>query len=270
MKNLSLVIISVLVVFLNAGCQHKGVKNFPGDKATGGPLTAGTAVWWGCASVEVNIAGKKIFIDPFFPFSIKANAILVTHIHDDHCNLPTIKRIAEVSGRDLELIVGPASCADRFRGLTVKEKKILGRFKMLRYSDIIIESVPSFEDVDDIGYIIRHPKTGLTILHMGDNQKYVGEFAKISGIDYLFLSMGKMSYDDMLRFIEIVKPRYVVPMHYRPENDTSLTSAYAHYPSPDKPRDYINELKQRVEQSAIKTEFIILQVGEKLELKHKE
>ena len=41
--------------------------------------TTDTAIWWGCASIELNISGTTILIDPYFPFKREADIILITH-----------------------------------------------------------------------------------------------------------------------------------------------------------------------------------------------
>lgn len=228
-----------------------------------------TATWWQCASLELNIRGATVLIDPYFPFYRKANAILVTHDHGDHCHPPTIKRIIEVSGDKLNLIIGPKGSEHFFDEFEIKEKHFADRGQLIKYADLTIETVPSYEGLNDIGYIIRDTKTGLSVMHMGDNNRYTDDFLKISSIDYLFLSIGKMTHEDTLRFIKAVRPRYLIPVHYIPTKGAFLPDSY-NYPSPQDPERYIGELKRMTRESGIKTTVLIFYPGQTEEITHQE
>lgn len=231
--------------------------------------TINTAIWWECATVELNISGTTILIDPFFPFYRKTNVILITHSHGDHCHIPTIKKVIEVSGDELGLIVGSKQCEKQFNEFIIPQENLADRWEVIMHKGLTIVTVPSYEGVTDIGYIIRDPRTGLNILHMGDNTRFSEDFSRISDIDYLFLSMGKMSYEDMIRFIKTINPKYLIPIHYKPTKGTFLIDEYNYsYPSPDEPEKYIDDLKNKIQENKIKTEVLILYPGEVKELNH--
>lgn len=230
--------------------------------------TISTITWWECASVELNISGATILIDPLFPFYRSADIILVTHVHWDHCHPATIKRIIEASGDRLRLIIGSKQCEDIFREFTIKKEVLAGRSETIKHLGLSIGTVPSYEDETDVGYIIRDLQTGLSVMHMGDSTRYTEDFPKISDIDYLCLSMGKMSYEDMISFIKAVKPRYLIPMHYVPTKGAFLGEHGYSYPSPENPSEYINELIERMEQNNIETEVLALYPGETVALSH--
>lgn len=230
--------------------------------------TISTITWWECASVELNTPGATILIDPFFPFYRNADIILVTHIHRDHCNPATIKRIIEASGDRLGLIIGSKQCEDTFREFTIKKEVLAGRSEQIKHLGLSIETVPSYQEETDVGYIIRDLQTGLSVMHMGDNTRYTEDFPKISDIDYLCLSMGKMSYRDTISFIKAVKPRYLIPMHYVPTKG-AFSGGHGHsYHSPKNPDEYINKLIEKMKQDNIETELLTLYPGETVALSH--
>ncbi|MBU1125918.1 MAG: MBL fold metallo-hydrolase, partial [Candidatus Omnitrophica bacterium] len=114
--------------------------------------------WWEAAAVEIRLGGTVIMVDPCFPFYRNAHAILVTHAHGDHCHIPTIERIRDSSGQMLHFLAGPYQCREKFAGIAIAKKTLLGRGESITLNGITIETIPSFEADDDIGYIIRDAK----------------------------------------------------------------------------------------------------------------
>jgi L-ascorbate metabolism protein UlaG (beta-lactamase superfamily) len=241
------------------------IYSCPAARADSADQIAGTATWWECNSFEIQLSGTAILIDPYFPFYRKANVILITHHHEDHCHVDTITRIIEASGDALDLIVGSKSCENSFTCFEIKEERLADRGEVLTYAGLTIETVPSYEDVDDIGFIIRDSETGLSLLHMGDNTRYIDDFKEIQDIDYLFLAMGKMSLEDTILFLKAVKPKYLIPMHYKPARGAFLPKHYS-YPSPEDPDQYLSQLVRMIKDSGIETRMIVLNPGQTQDL----
>ena len=54
--------------------------------------------WLGHASWKIKTGGKTIYIDPYEgEYDEKADLILSTHHHDDHCKVDKIKKVMSVS-----------------------------------------------------------------------------------------------------------------------------------------------------------------------------
>jgi L-ascorbate metabolism protein UlaG (beta-lactamase superfamily) len=61
-------------------------------------------IWLGHASFQIKINGKNIYTDPYMgKYNDKADIILITHPHFDHCDPSKIKRIKQNN----TLIIGP-------------------------------------------------------------------------------------------------------------------------------------------------------------------
>ncbi|MDH5267991.1 MAG: MBL fold metallo-hydrolase, partial [Candidatus Bathyarchaeota archaeon] len=69
--------------------------------------------WLGHASFIVKAEGKTIYIDPYEgEYDEKADLILVTHSHHDHCDPFKINKIRE----DHTTIIAPKDCAPKIGG----------------------------------------------------------------------------------------------------------------------------------------------------------
>ena len=91
-----------------------------------------------------------------------------------------------------------------------------------------IEEVPSLHD--DAGGTLRGPNTifvisknGEKLVHLGDLGHFLDEeqLAKITGADYLLVPVGGYYTIDAgtaVRICEAVKPKWIIPMHYRIAN----------------------------------------------------
>ncbi|MBU1125666.1 MAG: hypothetical protein KKC84_06550, partial [Candidatus Omnitrophica bacterium] len=94
---------------------------------------------------------------------------------------------------------------------------------------------------------------------LGDNTRYDRKLSEITDIDYLFLSMGKMSFEDMVQLIQDINPGYIVPMHFKPSRGAFLTE---YYPSPQDPDRYIQTLRKKIDEAGLKTEVLVLYPGQ--------
>jgi len=258
--------IPYLCVLVALGLFLTGGDSVHSDRADE-KIHTDTVTWWECSAIELNLSGKIVLIDPCFPSSRKASIILITHAHADHCHIPTIQRTGEVSGDGLSLVVASRQCEEILAKAGIEKRYPASRWEAFEHRGLTIETVPSFEGETDLGYVVRDPQSGISILHMGDNRLYSEDFRKIKDIDYLFLSMGKMSMDDMVKFVRAVKPAYLVPMHYRPAEGAFNPVEILWPPNPEQ---YIDELKKRIEDDGLSTEVLILYPRRETGIAHSE
>lgn len=220
-----------------------------------------TIVWWGCAFVEMSLAGSHILIDPFGR-TREADVILVTHKHSDHCHSQTLQECINASG-GVDLLIGDKGCRGCFSHLNGAAKTVLAdRWESFSYRDLTIDTLPSYEGQADIGYFIQRQRDGLGILHLGDNSKYTEDYKHLAGkVDILFLSMGKMTIDQMTALVRDISPSVLVPMHYRPREGNILDPKFD-FPSPSEPEQDIADFANALSSAGLGTKVVVLKPGQ--------
>ncbi|MEM4663008.1 MAG: MBL fold metallo-hydrolase [Candidatus Diapherotrites archaeon] len=174
--------------------------------------------WLGHAGFRIKGEGLVIYIDPFQidePISEeeKADIILITHDHYDHCSPKDIQKIS----KDKTQIVCNKTTASKLKTKTTvistnEEKNILG---------VKIKAVPaynigkSFHPKDSgVGFVIEI--SGKRIYHAGDTD-LIPEMHDLKNIDVALLPVGgtyTMNAEEATRAAEIIKPKLAIPMHY--------------------------------------------------------
>ncbi|MBI4174134.1 MAG: MBL fold metallo-hydrolase [Candidatus Aenigmarchaeota archaeon] len=175
-------------------------------------------IWFGHASFMIK-GSKNIYIDPHVlpDKTEKADIILVTHEHFDHCNAENIKKL-----RGEAKVLGPP-----------------GVMKKLGFgSPINIDSVKTIEGVKitgtdayntnkfrspgspfhprglGIGYLIEIG--GKTIYHAGDTDN-IPEMKNLGHVDIALLPIGgtyTMTVEEAAEAAKVIKPTISIPMHY--------------------------------------------------------
>lgn len=182
--------------------------------------------WLGHDSFRITTGTFVVYIDPF-QLQVgepKADVVLVTHEHFDHCDPPSIQRIAKPTTS----VVGPdiaAQCmAKASRNLvTVSpgEARELGPLKLRTYPAYNIDKFR-----DPARRIVFHPKqdgrvayllelAGVTIFHAGDSD-FVEEFRDVKADVALVPVSGVyvMTPKEAADFVNHMKPKVAIPMHY--------------------------------------------------------
>jgi len=132
--------------------------------------------WLGHASFQIRTADKVIYIDlkkygNVVEASEKADVILVTHNHGDHCSPPKIKKLR----RKDTVVVAPKNCASRIGGsvTTLKpgEDAVAGGVKIEAVEAYNVKRFkpsgkPWHPRGYGVGYLIK--AEGKTIYHAGD------------------------------------------------------------------------------------------------------
>ena len=69
--------------------------------------------WLGHASFQIKANGKNIYIDPYEgEYAEKADLVLVTHSHFDHCDTSKIEKVTKKD----TVIICPPECVSRLSG----------------------------------------------------------------------------------------------------------------------------------------------------------
>jgi L-ascorbate metabolism protein UlaG (beta-lactamase superfamily) len=169
-----------------------------------------TVKWYGQSFFTlVSVSNTVVAIDPFdgtflnypIPQGLKADLLLVSHEHKDHNN------VAAIQGDPLLL--------RSERGVTKEQKKGVNVRGISAYHD----DRQGAEKGRDTIYTVE--MEGLRFCHLGDlGQTSLAEeqLARIGSVDILFMPAGghfTTEPKDLRKLIDQIKPRIVVPMHYK-------------------------------------------------------
>jgi L-ascorbate metabolism protein UlaG (beta-lactamase superfamily) len=207
--------------------------------------------WLGHASFEIKAEDKSIYIDPYEgEYGDKADLILVSHSHDDHCELSKIKMIRKKD----TIVIAPADCASKIGG----NVKTLKPEEKVSVGDVTVEAVQAYNykrfrspgnpfhpKGSGVGYLVTVGDR--TIYHAGDTD-FIPEMKNLRNIYLALLPSGGTYTMDGLEAAEAVlaiRPEFVIPMH-RWNTDPS-------------------ELKNDVEAKS-KTKVILLKPGEEFKI----
>lgn len=205
----------------------------------------------GQASFQITADGKTIYFDPYQgTYEDKADLILVTHSHHDHCDVAKIDAVR----KDETVIIAPADCAARIGG----EVKSLKPGDKLHVRSITVDAVPAYNykrfrepgvpfhpKGSGVGYLIT--VNGKTIYHAGDTD-FIPEMRELGEIYLALLPCGgkyTMDSPDAVEAALAINPKIMIPMH---RLDTDL-----------------EKLKKQVENSSA-TSVLLLTPGQEYEL----
>ena len=182
--------------------------------------------WLGHAGFLIK-SSKIIYIDPYNikENSEKADIVLITHSHYDHCSFADINRIVKNETR----IIATADCRNKITRLNVPIKiDVIEPNHSLDLGDIKISTLPaynidkSFHPKEEgwVGYLIEIDN--VIIYHSGDTdiipemQNLTEYRQSIKEIIALLPVGGKftMSADEAFNATKIIKPKLAIPMHY--------------------------------------------------------
>jgi L-ascorbate metabolism protein UlaG (beta-lactamase superfamily) len=169
---------------------------------------------------------KKIVIDPYNVSDgiEKADLILITHSHYDHCSIKDIQKLSKKG----TIIVVPADAQSKITRVEEVEMQIIEVGDELTFGDVKVSAVPAY-NIDKefhpksegwMGYIVK--MGNVVIYHAGDSDK-IPEMSKLSGYGKdgnkfvaLLPVSGKyvMNAEEAAAVASLISPSVAIPMHY--------------------------------------------------------
>ena len=175
--------------------------------------------WLGHACFKIEYKGLSIYIDPFQIKEDRADLVLVTHDHFDHCSLEDLKKLKG----DFE-IIAPLSCKEKLKGFKVKPIK---PNEELMAKGVKIKAVPAYninkfrepgkvfhpKEADYVGYILQLGEA--SVYHAGDTD-FIPEMKGLK-VDIALLPVSGtyvMTVDEAVEAAKAISASIAIPMHY--------------------------------------------------------
>lgn len=178
--------------------------------------------WLGHASFLVKTHGKNIYIDPYVgDYSEKADVVLISHEHGDHCDLEKLSMVREPD----TLIITSEKCANVIppgNVVTMKpgEKKDINGIHIhaveaYNFKRFRSPGVPYHPKGTQVGFIVE--SEGKRVYHAGDSD-YLPSMKNLGEVTLALLPiMGRatMDLDEAVEATIGIQPDIVMPMHHR-------------------------------------------------------
>jgi len=172
------------------------------------------------AGFQIRTENKIIYVDleKYGKFSEKADLILVTHSHTDHCDPSQIDKARKPD----TLIIAPSDCVSKIGG-TVKTLNVGEEITVDNVNIKAVEAynVKRFRSPGNpfhpkgfgVGYLIT--AEGKTVYHAGDTD-FIPEMKKLGHVDVALLPSGGTYTMDNAEAADAalaINPSVVIPMH---------------------------------------------------------
>lgn len=169
--------------------------------------------WLGHASFRIE-GSKVVYIDPWeIKPGPKADIILVTHDHYDHCSPDDVAKITKAD----TTIVATSDCARKLKG----NVKSLKPGESVDIAGVKIEAVPAYninkqfhpKSNNWVGYVVT--LDGERVYHTGDTD-VIPEMREIKA-DVVLLPVGgtyTMTAGEAVKVCDWIKPKKAIPMHW--------------------------------------------------------
>ena len=165
---------------------------------------------------------KIIYIDPYdISGGEKADIILITHPHYDHCSIADIEKII----KDGTIVVCPADCQSKIAKLDAGiELRTIDVGETIELDNgIAVGGIPAYninkpnhpKSERWLGYLLK--VNGNSIYHAGDTD-LIPEMKKLTGkVQVALLPVGgsfTMNSQEAAQAVALIKPSLALPMHW--------------------------------------------------------
>ncbi len=221
---------AALMALVVAGCSpaQQAAEAAAAQEAGGAvemPDVLNSIKWFGHASFMFADGGNSVFyVDPHefsrLPSYEKADIILITHAHYDHCDPDAVKRILKPD----TVIAVPAGCREKL-GVNAEfvdvvpgsSYEIKGfRFRTIPAYNTNPERLQYHPEGNGwVGYIFQ--VNNHTVYHAGDTD-FIDKMKNLGKISIALLPMGgtyTMGVDEAIQAANAIAADITVPMHYR-------------------------------------------------------
>lgn len=182
--------------------------------------------WLGHAGFMIKNS-KTIYIDPFNikDGSEKADLVLITHSHYDHCSIQDINKIIKEETK----ILSPADCQSKITKTEIPvSMKVVEPGQEIDFNGVRISTLPAYnidkhfhsKDEAWVGYLIK--MNDVLIYHAGDTD-VIPEMQILTGHKHAdkklvaLLPVGgrfTMNSEEAFEAAKMIKPFLAIPMHY--------------------------------------------------------
>lgn len=183
--------------------------------------------WLGHSGFSINTGDKIVVIDPFqIKNCDRADIILITHPHNDHCSIDDIHKIKKPS----TFFITEAESAKKLTG----DVRVIKPGDKVTLAGVQVEAVPAYninnndfhpKKADWLGFIVTIEE--LRIYHAGDTD-LIPEMDSIS-VDIALLPVSGtyvMNAEEAILAAKRLNPKTTIPMHY----DSSLDRRWKIFP----------------------------------------
>jgi len=169
--------------------------------------------------------GQVIYIDPYKieGGGPKADIVLVSHEHFDHCSPGDLKKVAGPN----TILVAHTQSKGELSKLKVREIKIVKPGDKVKIGDVNVEAVPAYnvnkfrepgkvfhpKEDGKLGFIIT--VRGIRIYHAGDTDR-IPEMKNVRADIALLPVSGTyvMTAEEAVEAAAVINPKVAIPMHY--------------------------------------------------------
>ena len=169
--------------------------------------------WLGHDAFRID-AVKTLYFDPYqISSGPKADLILITHDHFDHCSLEDVSKIQHSA----TVIVTDKDSAQKLTG----DVRVIKPGESITVEEVKIDAVPSYNTDKDfhpkknawLGFIVEIE--GVRIYHAGDTD-FIPEMKNFT-VDIALLPVSGtyvMTADQAVKAALAIQPKLAIPMHY--------------------------------------------------------